>query len=260
MSKGKNNNEDVIAYYIAEGDSLSIVGEPKVLKTTKNIIKFEAILQDGGVKNRNGRIYPTEVLKEAWKSPRLVEKLNRGGLLIEKKHPIGDIHRLSDIDLSECCSIIKSYRFEDNLLYGIIETINSPLGKTVKSLILENGYEPRYSMRGFGKVSTKPGMQNVVESPLNIVTYDMVDVCSHFASRMTKLIEGEQIIPITEQQATDFLLENSDVMNILQPYLKDRKKKETNIDSNGNVTILTEQEKLFVNVEKHVRDKYFKML
>jgi hypothetical protein len=49
-------------------------------------------------------------------------------------------------------------------------------------------------------------------------------------------------------------------MNILQSYIKDRQKKQTNIDSNGNVTILTEQEKLFVNVEKHVRDKYFKML
>ena len=81
MSKNKGKNEDVIAYYIAEDVTSSIPTEPKVLKATKNIIKFEAILQDGDVKNRNGRIYPTNVLKEAWRNPRVVEKLDRGGIL-----------------------------------------------------------------------------------------------------------------------------------------------------------------------------------
>ena len=258
MSKGKNNNEDVIAYYIAESNFAT--SDAKILKTTKNIVKYEAILQDF-VKNRNGRIYEKEVLQEAWRSPRVVEKLDRGGLLVEQMHPASrDLTRLSDIDLSRCCSLIKSYRFEENLLYGVLETINSPLGLTIKSLILENGFRPSFSLRGFGKLSTKPGKQNVVESPLNIITYDLIDTASHKSSIMTKLIEGEQIIPITEQEANNFLLENSDVMNILQPYLKDRNIKKTNIDINGNVTILTEQEKLFVNVEKHVRDKYFKML
>lgn len=259
MSKGKNNNEDVIAYYIAEGANVS--SEPTILKTTKNIIKFEAILQDFGVKNRNGRIYEKEVLQEAWKSPKVVEKLARGGLLQESNHPNSkDINRLSDIDKERVCTVIKEYRFENNLLYGIIETVNCPLGNTIKNLITENNFRISYSLRAFGRLSTKPGRQNIVESPLNLITYDEVDTPSHKASIMTKLIEGEQIIPITEQEATDFLLENSDVMNYLQTYLKDRQKKETNIDINGNVTIFTEQEKLFVNVEKHVRDKYFKML
>ena len=265
MSKGKNNNEDVIAYYIAEGASIS--SEPTILKTTKNIIKFEAIIQDCDTLNRNKRIYPRRVLEEGIKSPRLVERFERGGLLSEFSHPVGDMNRLSDTDLARSCALIKSYKFEDKILYGIIETISSPLGTTLKSLILENGYKPSFSLRAFGKLSTQPGKQNVVDGPLNIITWDAVINPSHKISVMTKLVEGEdynhnveQIIPITEQQATDFLLENSDVMNILQPYLKDRQKKQTNIDSNGNVTVLTEQEKLFVNVEKHVRDKYFKML
>lgn len=262
MSKNKGKNEDVIAYYIAEGAIVS--SEPTILKTTKNIIKFEAIIQDTDTLNRNKRIYPRRVLEEGVKSPRLVERFQRGGLLSEFQHPCGDINRLSDTDLARSCSIIKSVRFEDKLVYGIIETISSPLGTTLKSLILENGYKPSFSLRAFGKLSTQPGKQNMVDGPLNIITWDTVVQPSHSVSVMTKLVEGEntveQIIPITEQQATDFLLENSDVMNILQPYLKDRQKKQTNIDSLGNVTILTEHEKLFVNVEKHVRNKYFKML
>jgi hypothetical protein len=267
MSIVKYNNEDVIAYYIAEGASIS--SEPTILKTTKNIIKFEAIIQDCDTLNRNKRIYPRRVLEEGIKSPRLVERFERGGLLSEFCHPKNgsDINRLSDIDLARSCSLIKSYKFEDKLLYGVIETISSPLGNTLKSLILENGYKPSFSLRAFGKLSTQPGKQNVVDGPLNIITWDTVVQPSHSVSVMTKLIENEnfnplveQIIPITEQQANDFLLENSDVMNILQSYIKDRQKKQTNIDSNGNVTIITEQEKLFVNVEKHVRDKYFKML
>lgn len=259
MSKNKSKNEDVIAYYIAE--SIGIPSEPKVIKTTKKIIKFEAILQDGNKVNRNGRVYPTEVLKEAWRSPRVVEKLQRNIFIGEQTHPNSkDINRLSEIDYARASHVIKDYRFEGDVLYGIVETIDNELGNTMKSLILENEARVGFSMRGFGRVSTKPGRQNIVESPLNLICYDNVGTSSHACSTLTKLVEGEQIIPITEQEVTDFLLENSDVMNYLQTYLKDRDSQKTNIDINGNVTIITEQEKLFVNVEKHVRDKYFKML
>jgi len=257
MSKNKGKNEDVIAYYIAES---TYTTEPTVLKTTKNIVKFEAILQEADVENRNKRRYPLAVLQEAWRSPRVQEKLLRKTMVCEAGHPQnGNMARLSDIDYARACCIIKDYRFENALLYGTVETIDNELGRTMKSMILDNGSLVSFSLRGFGAMSKRPGMQNVVESPLNIITYDFVNFPSYKSSVMTKLIEGEQIIPITEQEATDFLLENSEVMNVLQDYLKDRNKK-TNIDLNGNVTIFTEQEKLFINVEKHVRDKYFKML
>jgi hypothetical protein len=112
------------------------------------------------VVNGNGRIYPRRVwesnLKEDSHLQRLIKSRASFGLL---EHP-----ESGRIDLRSPIShmVTNAKLNEDGTVYGEVLLLDTPEGQKIRTLI-ENGYNPMVSSRGFGSVESRGGQTYVCE-------------------------------------------------------------------------------------------------
>ena len=216
--------EDIKGYLISE----SVTSNIPVIKSdnTNGPTVIETVLQEGDLPNRNGRIYPTSVIKNGINSAYVQERLRRHGWVGESGHPLSeDVKRQLRIEQSNISHIIRKVWFNRNLLMGEVETALTERGKDMQGLIRQ-GMEVAFSLRGFGKVTEKKGNYLQINDPLNILTYDFVIHPSHEKAYMTKILqesnnpyinknqnkelsEDGYFIPLTENTINDFLNEES---------------------------------------------------
>ena len=130
-------------------------------KGTKDY-KIKGIFLQSNIKNRNGRIYPKEVLdKEVTRYNK--EFINKKRAFGELGHPDGPTVNLERVSHM----ITKLYPDGDNFI-GEAKVMNTPYGKIVKGLI-DEGAQLGVSSRGMGSLINRGG-KNYVKDDFYLAT------------------------------------------------------------------------------------------
>jgi hypothetical protein len=128
----------------------------------KKNYSIKGIFMQSDVKNRNGRIYPKEILqKEVARYNR--EFINKSRAFGELGHPDGPT-----VNLERVSHMIKALYPEGNNFIGEARVLDTPYGKIVKSLI-DEGARLGVSSRGMGTL-TSIGGANVVKDDFYLAT------------------------------------------------------------------------------------------
>ena len=120
----------------------------------KKRLCIEGVFLQGGIKNRNGRMYPVDILEN---EVRRYNKtfISQGRALGELGHPEGPT-----INLDRVSHKIVELMPEGKNFIGKAKLLETPMGKIAKSL-LEEGVQLGVSSRGLGSLK-KEGTTNVV--------------------------------------------------------------------------------------------------
>ena len=115
---------------------------------------IEGVFMQANQKNRNGRIYPTNVLE------REVSRYNKE--YVEKNRAFGELGHPQGptINLERVSHMIKSLTKEGDNFIGKAKIMDSPYGNIVKNLIKE-GASLGVSSRGMGSLKAKNGINQV---------------------------------------------------------------------------------------------------
>lgn len=125
-------------------------------KDGKKYFFIEGIWMQGGIKNRNGRMYPVPILEKE------VDRYNRdyvgkGRAFGELGHPSGPT-----INLERVSHMIVSLVKEGNNFIGKAKVMDTPYGTIVKNLI-DGGARLGVSTRGMGSLKEQDGVLVVQE-------------------------------------------------------------------------------------------------
>ena len=159
-------------------------------------IRFEAVLQDVDIRNRNGRIYRKRPLQEAIETES--ERIKEGSFLGELDHPIE-----KDNPLRQCTVLYKeaSHKFcelgwDGNKLVGVLETLSGTQnGRTLCGLAKDDKVPICFSFRGMGEINEihENGVKcNEVSGPMKIITWDSVSFPSHSVAKIIRINENVQ--------------------------------------------------------------------
>jgi len=128
---------------------------------------IEGIFMQGNIKNRNGRIYPSDTLEG---------EMNRYQKdFIEQKRSLGELGHPDGptINGDRVSHLITSMKREGNDFYGKAKILTTPMGEIVKSL-LDEGVKIGVSTRGLGSVKQlKDGVMEV-QKDFHLATVDIV--------------------------------------------------------------------------------------
>ena len=123
-------------------------------KTKKKNYFIEGIFMQGDIKNRNGRMYPKEVLaKEAARYNK--EYIQKNKAYGELGHPQGPT-----INLERVSHMIKELKPDGPNFMGRAKVLDTPYGNIVKNLI-DEGAQLGVSSRGMGTLKDNQGSQEV---------------------------------------------------------------------------------------------------
>lgn len=131
-------------------------------KDGKKNIYLEGIFMQAGIKNKNGRLYPSEVMGNEV-ARYMKESVKAGRAFGELGHPQGPT-----INLDRVSHLIESLRMDGNNVMGRALITNTPMGNTVKGL-LEGGANLGVSSRGLGSLKPVNGLMEV-QSDFKLVT------------------------------------------------------------------------------------------
>ena len=143
---------------------------------------IEGIFMQAETKNRNGRIYPREVMNKAV-GKYINEQVSKGRAVGELNHPEGPT-----VNLDKVSHKIENLQWEGNDVVGKATILETPMGKIVKGL-LDGGVSLGVSTRGMG--SLKNGNDAMVVQPdfmLNAV--DIVQDPSAPSAFVNGVMEG----------------------------------------------------------------------
>ena len=131
-------------------------------KGTGKDYKIRGIFLQGDIKNRNGRIYPVDVLsKEVGRyNKEFVEKKRAFGELVHPDGPTVNLERVSHM--------ITSLKPEGRNFIGEAKVMDTPYGKIVKNLI-DEGAQLGVSSRGMGSMKQVNG-KNVINNDFYLAT------------------------------------------------------------------------------------------
>ena len=146
---------------------------------------IEGVFLQGNLKNRNGRVYPMEILdKEASRySKNFIEQKRAFG---ELGHPDGPT-----INLERVSHMITSLHKEGDNYVGKAKIMDTPYGKIVKNLI-DEGAKLGVSSRGIGSLEEKSGT-NYVKDDFQLATAaDIVADPSAPDAFVNGILEGKE--------------------------------------------------------------------
>ena len=120
----------------------------------KKDYKIKGIFLQSDIKNRNGRVYPKEVLNKEVKRYNQ-EFINKNRAFGELGHPDGPT-----VNLERVSHMVKRLYPEGDNFIGEAKIMNTPYGKIVKGLI-DEGAQLGVSSRGMGSLETRGGANYV---------------------------------------------------------------------------------------------------
>ena len=131
-------------------------------KNGKKNYAIKGILMQSDVKNKNGRIYPKEILQKE------VARYNRE--FIQKNRAFGELGHPDGptVNLERVSHMIKSLTPEGSNFIGEARVLDTPYGKIVKSLI-DEGASLGVSSRGMGTL-VNTGGANIVKDDFYLAT------------------------------------------------------------------------------------------
>jgi len=122
----------------------------------KKNYKIKGVFLQSDIKNRNGRVYPNEILhKEVTRYNR--EFINKNRAFGELGHPDGPV-----VNLERVSHMITKLHPDGQNFIGEAKIMNTPYGKIVKGLI-DEGAQLGVSSRGMGSLQTRGGVNYVGE-------------------------------------------------------------------------------------------------
>jgi len=211
------------AGYIEPKDNKRFVSEMQKLGSGQPIIEepliLYAVLQKCNVENRNGRIYPEEILKREAKKYEQAIRERRG--IGVSDHPETSIITVDDVSHE-----IKEIWWDGNTLMGKIEIIMTPgfinygiassKGDRIANL-LRKGVRIGVSSRGVGSLEKKDG-KNIVQSDFDLICWDVVTQPSTPGSYIFN--SEEEARPFMESTIKKKpLVENQDLKDKLDSFL-----------------------------------------
>ena len=134
-------------------------------KTGKDNVYIEGIMLQTEVKNKNGRIYPKEIMQKEVKRY-TKEYINEKRAYGELGHPEGPT-----INLERTSHLIQSLKEDGNNFVGKAKVLSTPMGEIVKNL-LADGARLGVSSRCMGslKASSQKGGFQLVQSDFQLAT------------------------------------------------------------------------------------------
>jgi hypothetical protein len=142
-------------------EEVKLIVEDSKNGTGKNYF-IEGVFLQANLKNRNGRMYPKEILEKE------VSRYNKE--YITKNRAFGELGHpdTPSINLDRVSHMIKSLKLEGDNFVGKAKIMDTPYGKIVKSLI-DEGAQLGVSSRGMGSLVQKNGM-NLVQDDFMLAT------------------------------------------------------------------------------------------
>ena len=156
-------------------ENRQIIREMNESGTSYGPIQMVAVLQKCGVQNRNGRIYPENILRSEVEKHQ--EVIKNGRAISELNHPDSSI-----IDLERTSHKLDETWWDGNTLMGKLTLITSPAyentGVTttpgdLAANLLRHGVQLGISSRGVGSLESVGG-QNMVQDDFELICFDLV--------------------------------------------------------------------------------------
>lgn len=147
-------------------------------------VKFRGKLQEAEAENKNKRIYPFKVLDE---------NVKRLKPLIEDRRLVGELDHPTDsiIHFANASHVITRMWWEDTVLMGEGEILNTPHGKVLKALI-NDGVKIGMSSRGVGNGRTNENGTLIISEGYKLITFDAVADPSTFQAFQEKVVDNKK--------------------------------------------------------------------
>jgi len=131
-------------------------------KNGKKEYKIKGVFLQSNIKNRNGRVYPREILvREVNRYTK--EFINKNRAFGELGHPDGPT-----VNLERVCHMVKALTADGDNFIGEAKIMDTPYGKIVKGLI-DEGAQLGVSSRGMGSIINRNGI-NFVKDDFYLAT------------------------------------------------------------------------------------------
>ena len=168
--------------------------------------------------NRNNRVYPMKILREA------VNTYTKN--FIESKRSLGELNHNSipGVDLTKVSHMITSLKENGNYFYGKARILNTPMGKIAKSLI-DEGVVLGVSSRALGSVKQTNEGYSVVGPDLVINCVDIVhDPSVGAAAFVNGIYEGKEwIYDSTKQEYVAMNIKNKIERDVVSKRLSEER-------------------------------------
>lgn len=175
------------------------------IQTNGDVIYVECILQKANTKNRNGRIYPRNLLER---------ELNKYRQLVEQRNSFGEICHpdRSDISLkkSDLGILVTDFWWKGDTLWGVIELLTSKkydeegfIGCDIDYIadLIKKKCKLGISSRGLGSVKQQ-GDVLMVQNDFELIGWDLVASPSTPDAYLYKEISNGETASITESIVT----------------------------------------------------------
>ena len=151
----------------------------------KKDYKIKGIFMQSNIKNRNGRVYPREVLMK--------EVKNYDSKFIQKKRAFGELGHPDGptVNLDRVSHMITSLKPEGDNFIGEAKIMSTPMGEIVKSL-MDEGATLGVSSRGMGSLDQKNGANYVRDDFYLATAADIVADPSAPNAFVEGIMEGKE--------------------------------------------------------------------
>ena len=153
----------------------------------KKNYKIKGVFMQGGIKNRNGRVYPVEVLQKEIQryNEKFVDENRAYG---ELGHPEGPT-----VNLDRVSHMVTSLKQDGKDFIGEAKIMDTPMGKIVKN-IMDEGGKLGVSSRGMGSLEQKNGANYVKPDFMLAAAADIVADPSAPNAFVQGIMEGKEWI------------------------------------------------------------------
>ena len=138
--------------FVDSGNSMDMIVEET---NGKKSLFIKGIFAEAELKNRNGRIYPKEVLRSAIDTYN-EEYVLKGRAISELSHPEGRPQPKPEF----ASHLVTELKMDGNTVYGKAKVLDTPNGNILRGL-LEGGVKFGVSTRGLGTLSERSGVRYV---------------------------------------------------------------------------------------------------
>lgn len=166
-------------------EDIQVITEAKEDGKGKKYI-IEGIFMQANKPNRNGRMYPREILERAC-DKYVTEQVSKGRAVGELNHPEGPT-----INLDKVSHKITELKWDGDNVVGKATILDTPMGKIVQGL-LDGDVRVGVSSRGMGSLVSKNGV-NVVNKDFMLNAVDIVQDPSAPEAFVNGVMEGVEWI------------------------------------------------------------------
>ena len=153
----------------------------------KKLLYIEGVFLQSELKNRNGRMYPFDVLNNE------VERYNEE--YVKSKRALGELGHPDGptINLDRVSHRITSLRAEGNNFIGKAQILDTPMGQIAKSLLGE-GVQLGVSSRGMGSIEKREDTSVVRDDFMLTTAADIVADPSAPDAFVNGIMEGKELV------------------------------------------------------------------